>query len=154
MGGFGDGDSVTRFRTKGTLERDALANLWKHTLSMIPTVYGRLVYLASLRDPNSGVYRHHGLSTAFGREESARALRESHRQTFHQWLRLPLAGKASEFNEYLASLGEDAETVLRGWAENQMYRSQIPDGASRAQRSQFAQEIETLLALIRNARGV
>ncbi|MDP9115300.1 MAG: hypothetical protein M3O20_16675, partial [Acidobacteriota bacterium] len=73
---------MPRFKPKGMLERDALADLWKHTLSQIPTVYGRLVYLASLRDPNSGTYRHHGLSASFGREQSIYALRKSHEQTF------------------------------------------------------------------------
>ena len=86
---------MPRFKLKGTLERDAVADLWKHTLSQIPTTYGRLVYLASLRDPNSGSYRHHGLSAAFGREQSTYALRTSHEQTFLQWLNLPLPVRAS-----------------------------------------------------------
>src|SRR6478672_862944 len=72
---------MPRFRLKGMLERNALADLWKHTLSQIPSTYGRLAYLASLRDANSGVYRHHGLSAAFGREESVSAMRKSHQDT-------------------------------------------------------------------------
>ena len=87
---------MPRFKAKGMLERNALADLWKHTLSQIPSTYGRLVYLASLRDPNSGSYRHHGLSAAFGREESGSALRKSHEDIFLEWLKMPLAQKNAE----------------------------------------------------------
>jgi len=71
---------MRRFKPKGVLERSAAADLWKHTLSRIPTAYGRLMYLGSLRDPNSGIYRHHGLSAAFGREESGRLFSKATRR--------------------------------------------------------------------------
>src|SRR5712691_10477786 len=95
---------MPRFRSKGVLERTALADLWKHTLSQIPTVYGRLAYLASLRDPNSGAYRHHGLSAAFGREESGKALKQSHEGIFSEWLNLALAEKSGDLGNYLRDL--------------------------------------------------
>ena len=64
---------MPRFKVKGALERSAAEDLWRHTLSRIPTLFGRIAYLASLRDPNSGIYRHHGLSAVFGRDESSNA---------------------------------------------------------------------------------
>ena len=48
------------------LERGAAADLWRNTLSQIPTLFGRLVYLSSLRDSNSGAYEHYGLAKVFG----------------------------------------------------------------------------------------
>ena len=84
---------MPRFKPKGSLERTAADDLWKHTLSRIPAVYGRLMYLTSLRDPNSGLYRHHGLSAAFGRDESSKPLKQSHERTFLEWLKLPLPDK-------------------------------------------------------------
>ena len=94
---------MPRFKPMAKLERNALADLCKHTLSHIPTLVGRLVYLATLRDVNSGAYRHHGLATAFGRDEAARALRESHDATFQGWLKLSLAEKNEDLREYLDS---------------------------------------------------
>ena len=35
-------------------DRSAAADLWRNTLSQIPTTFGRLIYLASLRDQNTG----------------------------------------------------------------------------------------------------
>src|SRR6202171_603321 len=103
---------MPRFKLKGMLERNALADLWKHTLSQIPSTYGRVVYLASLRDANSGIYRHHGLSAAFGREESLSALRKSHEDAFREWLNLPLPDKSADLVAYFQSLDENPRQVV------------------------------------------
>ncbi len=62
-------------RAAVVFDRSAASDLWRNTLSQIPTVYGRLVYLASLRNPNTGHYGHHGLSLVFGEDEANRALK-------------------------------------------------------------------------------
>ena len=141
---------MPRFKPKGILERDPLADLWKHTLSRIPTVYGRLVYLASLRDPNSGSYRHHGLSLAFGREDSGRALRESHEQTLVEWLTLPLVSKNGDLKDYLIGLGEGHASVAGTWLRSGHLRNLVPDRATRAQKTQFVEETGILLEMVRN----
>ncbi len=143
--------AMPRFRLKGVLERDALANLWRHTLSRIPNVYGRLVYLASLRDPNSGQYRHHGLGAAFGRDESSRALRESHEEAFAEWLKLPLALKSSDLREYLESLEDEQAVVVTTWLRTGHPHTVAPERATRAQLAHFRRDIDALLQLIRNA---
>ena len=144
---------MPRFRPKGMLERNALADLWKHTLSQIPSTYGRLYYLASLRDANSGAYRHHGLSAAFGREESLSALRTSHEDTFREWLNLTLPSKSADLVAYLENVDENRRQVVIYLARATPYLSQVPDSASRAQRSQFQMEMEILLELIKNDSG-
>ena len=146
---------MPRFKPKGMLERDALADLWKHTLSQIPSVYGRLVYLASLRDPNSGAYRHHGLSAAFGREQSTYALRTSHQQTFLEWLTLPLGAKNNDFRTYFQSVSseEGPQAVVTYLARGARYVTQTPDSASPAQRQQFQMEMAILLELLKNDSG-
>ena len=146
---------MPRFRPKGMLERNAVADLWKHTLSQIPSVYGRLVYLASLRDPNSGAYRHYGLSAAFGREQSTYALRTSHQQTFLEWLTLPLPAKNTDFRGYFQSVSseESPQAVVTYLARGARYVTQAPDSASPAQRQQFQMEMAMLLQLLKNDSG-
>src|SRR5271168_5105792 len=120
---------MPRFRPTAKLERSALADLCKHTLSRIPTVCGRLIYLATLRDVNSGTYRHHGLFTSFGREEAVRALRESHEEAFRTWLNLPLTEKNEDLRAYLVSLDNPQEEVVEHWLQSGVYRSYVPDMA-------------------------
>jgi hypothetical protein len=142
---------MPRFKSKGVLERTALADLWKHTLSQIPTLYGRLAYLASLRDPNSGVYRHHGLSTAFGREESGKALKQSHERTFSEWLNLALAEKSGDLKTYLKGLDDPQGSVVVHWLRSDHYRAQIPDSARPMECELFHTDLKALLQMLKNA---
>jgi hypothetical protein len=141
---------MPRFKPTGALERNALADLWKHTLSGIPSTFGRLMCLAGLRDPHSGHYRHYGLSSAFGREESALALRQSHEQVFKDWLDLSLAEKSADLAQHLAALEDSPNTVASHWLRGKYYETLLPDRATGAQRAHFRKEVEMLLELIRN----
>jgi len=141
---------MPRFKPMAKLERNALADLCKHTLSHIPTVSGRLVYLATLRDVNSGAYRHHGLATAFGRYEAARALRESHQAIFQEWLNLTLAEKNEDLREYLMALADPPEEVVAHWLRSGVYRSYVPATARDAETELFCHDLETLLQLLQN----
>src|SRR5579871_248580 len=138
---------MPRARPKGGLEGSAVADLFKHTLSRIPTVYGQLSYLASLRDLNSGIYRHHGLFVTFGREESVQALQSSHEGVFRDWLAMPLEGKYEDLSAYLASLDDPKTKVFQHWKQSRIYRTCIPQQATEAETELFLYELEVLLDL-------
>jgi len=144
---------MRRFKPKGLLDRSAAADLFKHTLSQIPTLYGRLTYLASLRDPNSGIYRHYGLSAAFGREQSIRAFQVSHTKTFREWLKLPLSQKSSDLAAYFETLEEPRSVIARHLLRSKGFLTCVPDSASKAERTHFSAELELLLDLITRVAG-
>ena len=144
---------MPRFKSKGRLERSALADLWKHTLAGIPTAYGRLSYMGSLGDANSGLYRHHGLLTAFGREESGNALRECHEQVFAAWQALPIAQKSANLKQYLLTLEDPGSLVLRDRTRAGVDPRQLPASARAADRDLFHLELSTLLELLKNEYG-
>ncbi len=93
-------------------DRSAAADLWRNTLSQIPTTFGRLIYLASLRDQNTGAYNHHGLAQLFGPDETDQTLRQSHSQIFSEWLCFNLEQQKSDLEGYLDELNEDKRTIL------------------------------------------
>ena len=141
---------MPRFKAVAKLERTALADLWKHTLSRIPTVSGRLAYLATLRDPASGSYRHHGLFASFGRDEAVRALRESHQKEFQSWLSLPLAEKSEDLREYLLRLDDPLDQVVNHWIKSGTYRAYVPGTARDVEVELFCRDLEILLAFLRH----
>jgi hypothetical protein len=141
---------MPRFRPRGAFERSASGDLWKNTLSRIPTVYGRLAYLASLRDTNSGVYRHHGLAGMFGRDETAKAIRESHRSVFYEWLNLPLAEKHEQIIGYLNSLEDSCSVVLDHWVSARPYKNLLPEGVRKMEVELFLRELDALMEIVRN----
>jgi len=143
---------MPRFKVKGVLERNAAGDLWKHTLSRIPTLFGKIAYLASLRDSNSGNYRHHGLSSLFGRDESAKALRESHERAFLEWLSLTMEEKYYDLSRFLVELEDPVSAVVRHWLSARIYRTYVPGSARETERELFCRDLEALLETIRNAQ--
>lgn len=131
------------------LERSATADLFKNTLARIPTVFGRLEYLASLRNPNSGVYRHHGLASIFGREESRKALSQSHQAVFQEWLNLPLAEKREDLSAYFEGLEDPLPVVLDHWTGIHTYRGYMPASARVSERELFCTGFDVLLETFR-----
>ena len=106
---------MIRYEARHTLERGAAADLWRHTLSQVPSVFGRMVYLCSLRDPNTGAYQHYGLAQSFGEEEADRVLRESHRQSFADWLCFNLEQQKADLDLYLSGLDGNRRVILDTW---------------------------------------
>jgi hypothetical protein len=129
------------------LERSAAADLSRNTLSRIPTVFGRLEYLASLRDPHSGIYEHDGLVSAYGAKESRRALAQSHREVFQEWLGLPLTDKVEDLKNHLRGLADPA-AVLEYWTKGPLFRSYLPDGSEEGAKTLFFGEIRILLEVL------
>lgn len=126
-------------------------DLWRRTLAAIPSIYGRLAFLASLRDVNTGRYEHHGLAMIFGREEADRAIRDSHEETFLQWLTLRLEQQQADLQLYFATLPAERRTLVENWLRLAPYRSVIPAWASPAQRELYEANFAVLLEMLRSA---
>jgi hypothetical protein len=110
-------------------------------------VFGRLAYLAALRDPVSGKYYDDSLNSQLGPQDADRALRHSHYQVFSQWLAFSLAEQKEDLSEYLSGLG-------RGWARPNWssaapYRQLIPASAREVERQLYLADLETLLELLK-----
>ena len=151
---------MPRFKPKGVLERSAAEDLWNKTLSQIPTVVGKLAYLSALRDPNSGIYRHHGLGSLFGREQSGKALRESHEAAFLEWIRFTMLEKHQDLARHFALLKPADEEelsrtkVAETWLSSRIYETHVPASARDMERELYCRDLETLLTMmIRNAEG-
>ena len=141
-------------KARAILERGAAPDLWRHTLSQISTVYGRLVYLASLREPNSGRYQHHGLAQVFGEDEGDRALRQSHSQSFAEWLCFNLEQQKRDLVQYLAELPETRRQVVENWLRLTPHRNLIPSSATSLQADLYLTDFATILELLKNEYGV
>jgi hypothetical protein len=139
---------MPRFRPKGMLAKSASEDLFRHTLSRIPTVYGKLVFFGSLRDSNTDGYRHHGLSAAFGREEAGNALREAHKAVFREWLNSALSDKYEDLTQYIASLNAPRSETARKWLRSKAYKPCVPFSASPAETGFFISDLEALLTAL------
>lgn len=122
--------------------------LWRRTLAHIPSLYGRLAFLASLVNVNTGRYEHHGLAMIFGEEEAHKALKQSHEEAFLAWLSLRLEQQKADLELYFSTLPASKKTLVENWRRLMPYRTAIPAWASQAQRDLFESNFALLLKLL------
>ena len=106
--------------------QDAYDDLLQRTLSRIPCEFGRLIYLASTRDYNSGTYHHEGLAARFQADTARKALEIAHRQVFYAVSAYSLEELVSELEKYLQTSRENPEGFLRAWQKLEPYRVAVP----------------------------
>jgi hypothetical protein len=136
---------VSDFIAKPEAARGPATDLWRKTLSRIPTHFGRLVFLSSLRDALTGRYSHPPLSQIVGGEITDRTLCHSHHEIFSEWLSFTLAEQKADLDEYLVA--SDAPLDLAH------YRDIAPGTAHQVERQLYLTDLETLLELRRFERG-
>ncbi|HEY6341640.1 MAG TPA: hypothetical protein VIY49_09125 [Bryobacteraceae bacterium] len=137
---------MSQLKSNPTLERSAAADLFRNTLLRIPTVFQRLAYLASLRDPDSGIYSHHGLVSLYGQTETRKALSQSHKGAFQDWLSLSLAEKTEDVRRYLT--GHTVAGVLDHWRKAAMHGRFLPKVVHDGEKELFLHEFEILLEIL------
>jgi hypothetical protein len=135
-------------------DRSPVSDLWRHTLSQIPTTFGRLVFLSTLRDPNTGVYAHYGFAQRVGEEAADDALRQSHLQCFSEWLAFSLEEQKADLDLYLSGIDSDKKTILDTWIRTKPYRNLIPAAAMEVERRLYHSDLEALLELLTVVHGV
>ena len=112
------------------------------------------MYLASLRDPNTGRYEHHGLALVFSEEEANRSLRASHNQAFAEWISFNLEQQKADLDLYLSQFFENKTQVLETWLRLSPYRNLVPNSVRGLERRLYLADLEALLELLKNEYGV
>ena len=130
--------------------RTPAGDLWRRTLAMIATSYGRLVYLTSLRSGDTGRYEHHGLALVFGREEAHRAIGEGHSRIFREWLGYTLPRQRRDLEEYMDELPFTRQELVESWIQLSPYRNLCPAEARPEERELFCGDVEIILTLLRS----
>ena len=86
------------------IHRQILYDLTVHYLEPMSGTCERLAYLASLRDPATGLYSHPRLGPVFGEENVNRAIVSCHEELFERLLESPLSAQEEDLLNYLDTL--------------------------------------------------
>ncbi len=124
---------------KSSPGRQPAAEMWRRTLLRVPTLFGRLAYVAGLRLTGLDRYQHPSLTGPLGPEEADRILRRSHYQVFAEWLDLNLEDQKADLEAFIRERGAE-EQALR-------FRDLPPATAREVERQLFVTDLETLFAL-------
>jgi DNA-binding MarR family transcriptional regulator len=117
------------------------SDYWGDRLAQIPTVFGSLALLASLRDSRGG-YQDLESERDFGKVETERTLSKLHDQCLIDWLKMSMEQQTRDLTCYLAA-GGDAQALSRN-RQDWIARLAAP-GSRQLERDLFAQDLALLL---------
>jgi hypothetical protein len=138
------------------METDGSEALWIRDLSQIETSYGRLVYLAGLRNPDNGRYEHYGASPGTASSLIAsRNLKRIHETIFREWIGLSLERKKADIELYIASVDQDdRRSLVDAWLRLTPYKNLVPASVQGPERQRHISDFEAILGLLKNLYGV
>jgi len=125
-------------------------------LTNIETSYGRLVYLAGLRNPETGRYEHYGASgISADALDASRTLRKVHEQVFKEWIGFPLERKKVDIELYIAGIDQiDRVELIDAWLRLTPYKNLVPASIQGPEREKHTSDFEAILGLLKNVYGV
>jgi hypothetical protein len=118
--------------------------LLEQMIEEVPTVFGRLAYLAALYDPHTGAYRHPILNQLLPAGNVDRLLRMAHWRVFGRWVEFTLRQQQGDLTRYLGygSLGPE---LLRQLRDRDAFRTLPPLDAAAHERALFSHDLAALL---------
>jgi len=140
---------VRRMEVRASARSDVIEDVAREAgLENFPNDLTRMLYLASLRDCNSGGYLHPQLSGRMGTEVADQALCVCHDQVFRRLLTTPISGYVDQLEEYIRYTRAERRTVLNTWQSLQAYRATVPVLAPPIYCELFCLNIELALTIL------
>jgi hypothetical protein len=117
------------------------------TLVAIPSVFGRLYYIGSLKDSATGRYRHDGLAEMYSESSVQEALEQCHEELFSRILETPLCDQERDLRNCLAYADNRFWTVVEAWREDGSLRTMCPEGLPNYLNELFCSNLGALFAI-------
>ena len=132
----------------------AVEESWSRTLEGVPTLIGRLAYLASLRTGEAAQYQHYGLAQRLGEDGTHALLSNSHVKVFREWLGLTLAQQKQDVGRFLFEGEGDGARLLASWIAVEPWVAWFPGHSRDVERDLYRSDMVMLLELLRREASV
>src|ERR1700691_1043145 len=126
----------------------AADDLRRRTLAEMTQPLERLIYLASTRDYNSGLYYHQGLAAHFSEEAACEALAGCHREAFEELVDASLEELVHELDAYLQSTRVAPGDFIVAWKGLEPYRVAVPVGIDSLSSELVFSNLKVALAIL------
>ncbi len=127
----------------------AKEDLRLRTLEPIGYDFGRLIYMSSLRDFNSGEYYHHGLAHSFSEQAASVALAACHQEIFYRLATSPLESLVAQVEHFMRSSPHAWEKTVNAWETLEAYRVMIPSVSNRLVADLFRSNVRVAVEVLK-----
>jgi hypothetical protein len=126
----------------------AADDLRRRTLAEMTQPLERLIYLASMRDYNTGLYYHQGLAARFSEEAACEALAGCHREAFEELVDASLEELVHELEAYLQNTRVAPGDFIAAWKGLEPYRVAVPVGIDSLSSELVFSNLKVALAIL------
>ena len=142
-------ESLERFEES----RAVIEDFSSQTLAAISSDFGRLYYVTSLKDLDSGRYEHDGLMSLYPENAVQAGLSHCHEELFSRILETPLKDQERDLSACLSSAGEKYWNVVESWRESRYFQEMCPEGLPDYLQDLFCSNMGALLAIFSSRRS-
>ena len=114
----------------------------------LPNDLSRLIFLATLRDNNSGHYYHPEVARRFSGEVADRGMLLCHRRIYEQVVALAIEDLTDQLDVYIATVPVPRGRLIESWTKLKAYRATIPMDTDPISAEIFFMKVEVAVAIL------
>ena len=119
------------------------AEYWAERAEEMETVFGKLAFLASFRDPTSGVYHDAAAPKDYGAGEHSQTLAGMHTAVFRNWLSMRLEQQSRDLAAYLST--PEGRATFLSFDRRELGGILTPSEVRPEERQRFNNDLTTVL---------
>lgn len=120
-------------------------------LADLPNDLARLIYLASIRDYNTGVYLQAELSRRYDVVGVDGILRLHHERVFRNLLETPVSAYVDQLRLYISFAGAPRAELIKTWQDLKPYNTAIPLECDKLAAEMFCWNVVSALCILKQA---
>jgi len=127
---------------------EVAADILRALTVSLPNDLSRLIFLATLRDNNSGHYFHPDLARRFSEAIADRAMLACHQRIYKQVVALSIEDLTDQLDLYVTTVPAPRERMIESWTKLKAYRATIPIDTDPISAEIFFMKVEVAVAIL------
>jgi hypothetical protein len=141
-------DAVEGVSVKKSDQRVIAEDILRALHVSLPNDLSRLIFLATLRDNNSGRYYHPEVARRFSEEAADRAMLACHRRIYERVVALAIEDLTDQLDAYVTTVPAPRERLIESWTKLKAYRATIPMDTDLISAEIFFMKVEVAVAIL------